>query len=224
MTRLNRLIPQNIKAIIFDMDGTLCLPQPWMFPAMRQAIGLHDKSIDILQFIEDLPTLEEKLLAEKRIHDVEVKAMEEMKPQPGLVELMKYLTLNNYSKNICTRNILPPVNNLIKKFLPTEWSNFDYILTRDFRPTKPNPDPLLHIAKLLNLEPQQLIMVGDSFDDMKSGHSAGCFTILLKNHVNGHLLSEHKELIDVTVDYLNEIIPLLQGDEAVAESLAISSA
>lgn len=222
MTRLNKFIgfPQRIKAIVFDMDGTLCLPQPWMFPAMRQAIGLTDKNTDILQFIEDLPTPEDKLLAEKRIHDVEIKAMEEMEPQPGLSEVMSYLTLNNYSKNICTRNKLSPVNYLINRFIPTEWSNFDHILTRDFRPTKPNPDPLLHIAKLLSVEPQQIIIVGDSFDDIKSGRSAGCFTILLKNHVNGHLLTEHEELIDLAIDNLNELIHLLQGEETVAISPA----
>ncbi|CAL9734095.1 hypothetical protein MOSE0_D04522 [Monosporozyma servazzii] len=222
MTRLNKFIgfPQRIKAIVFDMDGTLCLPQPWMFPAMRQAIGLTDKNTDILQFIEDLPTPEDKLLAEKRIHDVEIKAMEEMEPQPGLSEVMRHLTLNNYSKNICTRNKLSPVNYLINRFIPTEWSNFDNILTRDFRPTKPNPDPLLHIAKLLSVEPQQIIIVGDSFDDIKSGRSAGCFTILLKNHVNEHLLTEHEELIDLAIDNLNEIIHILQGEETVAVSPA----
>lgn len=192
------------------MDGTLCLPQPWMFPAMRQAIGLTDKSQDILDFIENLPTPTQKSHAEKLIHDVETKAMNEMKPQPGLIELMTWLTTNQISKNICTRNIIPPVNHLIKKFIPKEYSNFDYILTRDFRPTKPNPDPLLHITKLLQLKPNEVIMVGDSFDDMKSGHSAGCITILLKNHVNGHLLTEHKDLIDVAIDNLAEIIPLLE--------------
>lgn len=222
MTRLNKFIeiPQRIKAIVFDMDGTLCLPQPWMFPAMRQAIGLTDKNTDILQFIDNLPTTEDKLLAEKRIHEVEMQAMEEMEPQPGLVEIMKYLTLNNYSKNICTRNKPSPVNYLINKFIPREWSSFDHVLTRDFRPTKPNPDPLLHIAKLLSLQPQELIIVGDSYDDIMCGRAAGSFTILLKNHVNKHLLTEHKELIDVAIDNLNEIIPLLQGDETVAISPA----
>lgn len=210
MTKLKNLIVKGIKAVVFDMDGTLCVPQPWMFPAMRKAIGLNDKYIDILDFISDLPTDEDRSFAERKIHEVEIQAMNEMTPQPGLVELMKYLTINKFNKGICTRNIQRPVDHLINKFLPLECANFDIIITRDFRPTKPNPDPLLHIAEKLNLTPSEIIMVGDSLDDMKSGHDAGCTTILLKNHINEYLLIDHGELVDISVDRLDEIIPLLQ--------------
>lgn len=217
MTKLDKYIglPRQIKGVIFDMDGTLCLPQPWMFPEMRKAIGLNNKEKDILEFIEELPTTEDKKWAEAKIHEVETKAMREMKPQPGLIDLMKFLTLNNFSKNICTRNVITPVKYLINKYIPQEWSQFDNILTREFRPTKPYPEPLLHISNLLDTEPHQLIMVGDSFDDMQSGRSAGCITILLKNHVNGYLLNEHRNLIDFAVDSLDEIIPLLQREDIV---------
>lgn len=213
MTKIDRFVgfPKQVKGVIFDMDGTLCLPQPWMFPEMRKAIGLNNKDKDILEFIEELPTVEDKKWAEGKIHEVETKAMEEMKPQPGLIELMKFLTLNNFSKNICTRNVVTPVNYLINKYIPQEWSQFDHILTREFRPTKPYPDPILYISNLLQIEPHQLVMVGDSYDDMKSGSSAGCVTVLLKNNINEYLLKEHKNLVDFTVDTLDEIIPLLQG-------------
>ena len=104
MTKLQGLQGlKHIKAVVFDMDGTLCLPQPWMFPAMRNAIGLEDKSIDILHFIDTLPTEKEKKEAHDRIELVEAKAMKEMQPQPGLVDIMRYLTKNGISKNICTK-------------------------------------------------------------------------------------------------------------------------
>lgn len=199
-----------IKALVFDMDGTLCIPQPWMFPAMRKAIGLEDKSIDILKFIDDLPTEEQKEKAHAGIHKVEEDAMKEMEPQPGLSTLMEYLTSHGYPKSICTRNVITPVNYLVSKFIPANCRNFDHIVTRDFRPTKPNPDPLLHIAKQSLLSPSQLIMVGDSMDDMRSGRTAGCVTVLLKNHVNGHILQDHKEFVDYPIDSLLEIIDILK--------------
>ncbi|CAI4051645.1 hypothetical protein SKDZ_15G2770 [Saccharomyces kudriavzevii ZP591] len=202
---------KHIKAVVFDMDGTLCLPQPWMFPAMRKAIGLHDKSIDILHFIDTLPSEKERKEAHDKIELVEAKAMKDMQPQPGLVDIMSYLTSNSISKNICTRNVGAPVETFVARFIQSEFSKFDYIMTRDFRPTKPLPDPLLHIASKLNIRPLEMIMVGDSYDDMKSGRSAGCLTVLLKNHVNGHLLLEHKELVDFAVENLSEIIELIQN-------------
>ncbi|CAI2024597.1 hypothetical protein SEUBUCD646_0H01770 [Saccharomyces eubayanus] len=212
MTKLQGLEAlRHIKAVVFDMDGTLCLPQPWMFPAMRNAIGLHDKSIDILHFIETLPTEKERKEACNQIEVVEAKAMNQMQPQPSLIDLMKYLTTNGISKNICTRNVGAPVETFVARFIPQEFSKFDHIITRDFKPTKPQPDPLQHIASKLNLSPSEMIMVGDSYDDMKSGRSAGCLTVLLKNHVNGHLVLENKDLVDVSIEDLSEIIKLIQN-------------
>ncbi|CCK68846.1 putative haloacid dehalogenase-like hydrolase KNAG_0B04090 [Huiozyma naganishii CBS 8797] len=203
-----------IRAVTFDMDGTLCLPQPWMFPAMRDAIGCTDTKIDILTFIDALPTVQEKRKAEKAIHDVEVKAMHEMVPQSGLTELLQYLTENGVYKSICTRNIQTPVDSFIRRFVPAELSQFDLIVTRDLDPQRPNPDPLHHIASQLGVDTAEMMMVGDSFDDMRSGRSAGCVTVLLKNKINEHLLTEHADLVDVTVDTLAEIVPLLQHSAA----------
>ncbi|CCD23806.1 putative haloacid dehalogenase-like hydrolase NDAI_0C01450 [Naumovozyma dairenensis CBS 421] len=213
MGRLNNFSRMNnrvIKAVVFDMDGTMCIPQPWMFPAMRSAVGLNDKSIDILTYIDELPTEAARTEANLRIEEVEEKAMREMLPQPGLVELLEFLTVNNISKNICTRNVIKPVDYLLTRFIPKDYSKFEHIITRDFRPTKPNPDPLLHIAKKLNIESNEMMMIGDSFDDMKSGRSAGCVTVLLKNHVNGNVLTEHDKLVDTAVNSLSDVIKIVE--------------
>ncbi|QLQ78233.1 hypothetical protein HG537_0A04800 [Torulaspora globosa] len=209
MCSRNRL--KSIKAIIFDMDGTLCLPQPWMFPAMRQAVGLQDPSVDILTFIEALPTPVERLEAHRRIQQVESQAMAEMQPQPGLVTLMRFLTINGISKSICTRNLREPVDYLIDRFLPAEYSNFDYILTREFKPTKPSGDPLLHIARSLGIEPANIAMIGDSRDDMLSARAAGCQTVFVHHASNASLLAsdEDSQMIDFVVSDLTQLVTLL---------------
>ncbi|KIW28300.1 uncharacterized protein PV07_07976 [Cladophialophora immunda] len=43
----------KLKGIIFDMDGTLCLPQNYMFREMREALGIP-RSVDILDHIRAL--------------------------------------------------------------------------------------------------------------------------------------------------------------------------
>lgn len=90
-----------------------------------------------------------------------------------------------------------PVNHLIEKFMQGQL--FSPIITRDFRPPKPDPAGILHIASEWQLSDgaNSLIMVGDSIDDMTAGYRAGAATVLLVNDVNRHL-AEHQHT-DLTI-------------------------
>ncbi|KAK9456490.1 HAD-like domain-containing protein [Dipodascopsis uninucleata] len=208
-----------VKGIVFDMDGTLCLPQTWMFANMRAALGIA-KSVDILDHVYSLEIAEQKVANEK-IRQIERTAMVEMKPQPGLDELMSFLERKGVLKTICTRNFETPVNHLLSTFLPEKL--FHPIVTREFKPPKPSPAGILHIAKHWNIDPKNMIMVGDSVDDMLAGHHAGCATILLESDVNGHL-KEAPET-DAVVPRLDYIINLIEeGIDIPVRSTNISDA
>ncbi|KAF2194925.1 HAD-like protein [Zopfia rhizophila CBS 207.26] len=195
-----------LKGIVFDVDGTLCEPQNYMFAEMRAALGIS-KPTDILDHIYSLPESEQETAMEK-IRTIERTAMKDQKPQSGLVELMGYLDSRGIKKGICTRNFDTPVAHLLTTFLPS--SKFHPIITRDFRPPKPDPAGILHIAKEWMHEDggNSLIMVGDSIDDMTAGFRAGAATVLLVNDVNKHL-AEHQHT-DLVVKKLDELIGVLK--------------
>ncbi|ODV96929.1 hypothetical protein PACTADRAFT_48717 [Pachysolen tannophilus NRRL Y-2460] len=214
------LNPENsnevaIKGVIFDMDGTLCLPQPWMFKMMRQALKIEGLPIDILDYIDSLSE-DEKIIANKALADIEAKAMIEQVPQPGLEDLMKFLHENDLPKTICTRNLIEPVNHLVSKFLPSEIQLQDPIITRSYSPPKPSAKPLLHIIESWGLKPENVIMVGDSSDDMMAGLNAGCSVILIEHENNIYLKKSLKE-IDVAVNRLDDIIDLIKNGYALAD-------
>lgn len=196
----------QLKGIVFDVDGTLCLPQNHMFAEMRAALNI-DKPTDILDHIYSLPEAEQ-VEAQEKIRNIERKAMKSQQPQAGLVELMEYLDRRGIKKGICTRNFDAPVTHLLTTFLPS--SKFNPIVTREFRPPKPDPAGILHIAKEWMHEDggNSLIMVGDSIDDMTAGHRAGAATVLLVNEVNEHL-SEHQHT-DLVVKRLDDLIGILE--------------
>lgn len=53
-------------------------------------------------------------------------------------------------------------------------------LSREFRPYKPDPAPLLHICTTWDVQPNEVMMIGDSLkDDVACGKRAGAFTCLL---------------------------------------------
>ena len=182
-----------------------------MFSDMRAALGIS-KPTDILEHVETLPPNEQDTALEA-IRAIERKAMASQTPQPGLASLMSYLDGRGVRKAICTRNFDVPVQNLLDNFLAG--SVFHPIITRDFRPPKPDPAGILHIAQDWGLATQEgspdasgLIMVGDSLDDMTAGRKAGAATVLLANNVNRDLLDhEHTDLV---IESLEELVEILE--------------
>ena len=93
-----------------------------------------------------------------------------------------------------------PITHLLTTFLPTH--TFSPIITRDFRPPKPDPAGILSIAASWNVPPLAgvpaqlpILMVGDSIDAMTAGRRAGAATVLLVNPANEHLSQhEHTDL------------------------------
>jgi phosphoglycolate phosphatase-like HAD superfamily hydrolase len=142
-----------------------------MFALMRTALSIT-KSVDILDHIYTLSALgnpSEQDLAFQKIRAIESTAMATQAPQPGLLPLMTYLETKSILKGICTRNFDTPVNHLLGKFLAGK--EFSPIVTRDFRPPKPDPAGILFIARSWGFvtkeqgeeemgDARQLIMVG----------------------------------------------------------------
>ncbi|KAF2788349.1 HAD-like protein [Melanomma pulvis-pyrius CBS 109.77] len=178
-----------------------------MFAEMRAALGIT-KPTDILDHIYSLPPAEQEA-AQEKIRAIERTAMASQKAQPGLVQLMDYLDSRGIPKGICTRNFDAPVEHLLTTFLPT--SKFHPVVTREFRPPKPDPAGILHIASTWAHDNggSNLIMVGDSIDDMTAGFRAGAATVLLINEVNEHL-AEHQHT-DLVVRRLDELIGVLEN-------------
>jgi phosphoglycolate phosphatase-like HAD superfamily hydrolase len=120
-----------------------------------------------------------------------------------------------------------PVTHLLSTHLPSHISAFHPIVTRDFRPPKPSPAGILHIAKAWGVDTSEasetsgaspdpksgkqlpLIMVGDSIDDIIAGYDAGALTVLVKSAGKEEL--EVDERTHVVVERLDELVGLLEG-------------
>lgn len=92
-----------------------------------------------------------------------------------------------------------PVNHLLTTFVQDH--GFEPIITRTFKPPKPDPAGILHIAKEWGIAAEDrardMIMVGDSIDDMKAGAGAGAMTVLLESDANQHIKDD--ESTDVCI-------------------------
>ena len=117
-----------------------------MFAEMRAALGGIPRTTDILEHVYSLPTAGgARERGMEAIRSVERRAMALQRAQPGLAELMAHLEVRGLRKAICTRNFDAPVSHLLTAFLPGKV--FHPVVTRDFRPPKPDPAGILFIAR-----------------------------------------------------------------------------
>ena len=221
-----------------------------MFAEMRAALDIP-KSVDIITHMRSLsPDIDNdndsstgssgsspRSRASQAIQDIERRAMSRQKPQPGLQELISYLTGRGVRKALCTRNFPAPVDHLLKTYLPDEV--FDPIITRDTEGIQPKPSPegLLECLRVWgkedhstppsdtdtdtsdapdNIPRTDMIMVGDSIDDMTAAHRAGAAAVLLVNQGENDALADH-DYVDLSIRRLDDLIGILEDGFAGKE-------
>ncbi|CAL0299834.1 unnamed protein product [Lupinus luteus] len=174
----------RLRGVVFDMDGTLTVPVI-DFQAMYKAVLGDDEyrrmkddnpsGIDILHQIENFSP-EKQRHAYATIADFEREALDRLQIMPGAAELCGLLDSKKIRRGLITRNVKSSVDLFHERFGIT----FSPALSREFRPYKPDPAPLLHICAAWEIQPNEVIMVGDSLkDDVACGKRAGAFACLL---------------------------------------------
>ncbi|XP_047311023.1 haloacid dehalogenase-like hydrolase domain-containing protein At2g33255 [Impatiens glandulifera] len=209
----------RLRGVVFDMDGTLTVPVI-DFPAMYKAVlgeeeylSIRSKSpagIDILHHIENWSP-EKQRRAYEAIAEFEQRGLERLQIMPGALELYQYLHSRNIRRGLITRNVKEAVDLFHSRFGIT----FAPALSREFRPYKPDPAPLLHICSAWEIQPNEVMMIGDSLkDDIACGKRAGSFTCLLDEtgRYNSPEYNEVEFQPDYKVSSLAEIYPLLEAN------------
>ncbi|KAI4368435.1 hypothetical protein MLD38_016992 [Melastoma candidum] len=209
----------RLRGLVFDMDGTLTIPVI-DFPSMyRSILGSDEYSrlrkenpagIDILGLIDGWPEPDRRR-AYQVIADHEKIGLDRLQIMPGAVELCGFLDSKRLRRGLITRNVQEAVDLFHRRFGIT----FSPALSREFRPYKPDPAPLLHICSNWNIQPNEVMMVGDSVkDDIVCGKRAGAFTCLLDQ--TGRYNSPEYNTEDLRPDFkvsrLDDIFPLLEDN------------
>ncbi|GAV84776.1 HAD_2 domain-containing protein [Cephalotus follicularis] len=194
----------RLRGVVFDMDGTLIVPAI-DFAAMYKAVLGEDEylriraenpsGIDILHHIENWSS-DKQHKAYEIIADFERQGLDRLQIMPGAAELCGFLNSKKIRRGLITRN----VNDAVELFHERFGMTFSPALSREFRPYKPDPAPLLHICSTWDVDPKEVMMVGDSLkDDVACGKRAGAFTCLLDE--TGRYDSPEYARVDHKPDY-----------------------
>ncbi|KAI9223553.1 HAD-like domain-containing protein [Blastocladiella britannica] len=201
------LAGRSVKGIVFDMDGTLTVPV-LDFALMKSRLGLLPHH-DIVAEMHAMPPAQ-RAEAERIVTEMELEGMLAMSMAPAFHTLMTALERTGIPKAILTRNNMDPVTHMLTHHA-NEYS-FHPIVTRDtVRPTKPHPDPLIHISKIWNLPPSDMLMVGDGADDIQCAQSAGALACFVHTPVN----AAHRDRItpEMEIHSLEELLAALVHED-----------
>jgi HAD superfamily hydrolase (TIGR01509 family) len=218
-----------IKAVIFDMDGTLFDTErvyhvSWL--AARDALGLpHDRFDAALkactgrnfadacvlfdEVLGDLITFERFVEVRRPFYDAEIERRGGLPKKPGLHEIFDYLKGNGYKIALATSTRREKVSEHLGEAGIADV--FDVIVSGDMVENgKPDPEVYLKAAAMLGLEPEECMGVEDSFVGVRSIHGAGMFTVMVPDMHEP--TPEIAAMLDAKCATLLDIIPLLEKE------------
>jgi len=196
----------QIKAVIFDLDGTITQPY-FDFDAIREEIGLARDSGPLLESMEKM-TVKQRQNAEEILHYHEQKAVEESKLNPNAKKTLSALRSAGIYIGILTRNKRDNAFAIAEK----HDLKFDTVIGREDGPVKPDTFGMLRICEQFDVEPQEALLVGDYLFDLQCAKSAGAVAVLLANHNQADEFVEHA---DFCIEDIGELLGIIDGKIAI---------
>ena len=186
----------SIRAIIFDMDGTLVDSIDTYHAIVKDAmeyLGMELTASREMVFeslsqgkkLSDIifpPDLENRSIIVQRFRVLAINAFKEIFSRgtveliDGVIHLFSGLKGRGFSLAIVTSSMTEIVVPFLKAKNLHPYLNC--VLGRTEVPQlKPAPDPLLKCMEILNVEPCETVYVGDSAVDIQAGKAAGVWTV-----------------------------------------------
>lgn len=215
----------NIKAVIFDLDGTILdteklLVKYWCkaandlgFPIEREhALTLRSLTHRLVQplftewFGENCDYREVRALRMKLMQEHIDKYGLDVKE--GAVALLEWLGKNGYKRAVATATDIERAGKLLKT--AGLYDYFDNVISASMVEWgKPKPDIYIYAAEKLGLDPSECIAVEDSPNGIISASDAGCNTIMVPDLTQPD--EEIRKRLFACCDRLDNIIDILNG-------------
>jgi beta-phosphoglucomutase len=189
---------QQIRAVIFDMDGVLIDAKEWHYEALNRALGLfefHINRYEHLVTFDGLPTRDKLAMLTKDrglpiglhavINNLKQKyTMEivhrECKPMFQHEYALSKLKAQGYKLALASNSVRNSVEVMMHKsgldrFLDVMVSN------EDVKKGKPDPEIYLKTSELLGVKPEECLVVEDNENGIKSARAAGCHVMVVRD-------------------------------------------
>jgi len=216
---------KDIKALIFDMDGTL-IDSMWIwkqididfleargheFPedlqkeiegmSFTETAGYFKERFDLSETVEDLKVIWTEMAIDLYRHKIGMK--------PGAMTFLEKIQLLNLPMGIGTSNTKDLVVEVLEK--NNVMMYFDTIRTScEVAKGKPSPDIFLKVAEDLGVTPEECLVFEDTVAGAQAGKNAGMRVIGVMDAVSLPHKEEMLELVERYITSYEEILDLFE--------------
>ena len=215
-----------VHCVVFDLDGTLVKLGDLFYRIFADVIranglepvqfdtqgepwaGAHGQTVAIYPQLRDVA--DEALFADTWEHVLrEMLAEGSLGLYPGVRTMLDRIRASG--RRMCLASNTPKRFVQIKLDVLDIRGFFDAIFTpQDQWGRKPRPESLFHVANLLDLQPNEIVMVGDHWVDVSYGKNAGAKTIGVLNEFNSREVFETVKP-DSIVSRIDEVTDILDS-------------
>lgn len=183
----------GIKAVIFDMDGTILNTLQDIANAVNHALTVNGLPTHELSKFKKFVgngtdimlkrALPDELKTDEKVAEIkpdyvefyDAHQIDTTAPYDGILELLDELKAKGIKLAVVSNKIDCMVGPISEKFFG---NTFDYVTgQKDGVPVKPDPAAVFEAMKHLKVTADECIFVGDSGVDAKTGFNAGMFTV-----------------------------------------------
>jgi HAD superfamily hydrolase (TIGR01509 family) len=169
----------HIRAVLFDLDGTLTDPDALDWGLFRERIGCP-QGTGVLEFIDRIEDSKRRRQLISDLTAFEAEGAARSRPAHGVRPMVEELRRRNIPMGILTRNSRRSVETALTHFEGLGPDDFDPIITRESGVApKPDPQGVYQAARRWGISTEEVLVVGDFVFDVEAGLRAGAVTALL---------------------------------------------
>jgi beta-phosphoglucomutase len=183
-----------IKAVLFDLDGVLVDATEWHYEALNRALGLFGfsisryehlstynglptrKKLEMLSVQSKLPMSLHGLISRIKQTYTREEILTQCRPRFEIEYLLSRLKREGYKLAVCSNSIKESVDLMLRQSGIDRY--FEFVVSNE-EVAKPKPDPEMYLSaiKRLGLEPQDVVVVEDAPQGIRSAEAAGAHVL-----------------------------------------------